>query len=396
MQAGGAPRSASGRGPWPRSLAPSPLARLSIRDSLSVLPPAEIDVSLSISRSQRSVHQLVVEASPDRRMRHATVRYMPLTRSDIEHGIRLTRARFEEGAYECRVSAEQVDARCEQLIDSFEVIAQYIPPLRRNEQGIVTLSRRKTAALVADRVWGADTILDPGLTFGWELPSDIRLRAFFKLFDLFRCVSGTAAHELEPDSTSLDGIERQMALERRATGAVVQPLYSSVARRDEQYRSGDQVAVVCIVDNLQVVDEERLTWEQVIEFRRDTEARKAYRSFVHWMNKEMLDKPLSFVSDEIAQRLARYQWAVRKHGMETVLGALNNILNPKSLVSASAAAVAVDVITKAPFWSLLTAGGLVIGRAAISAASALVERVDLENANREVAYVYELKRVASS
>jgi hypothetical protein len=187
-------------------------------------------------------------------------------------------------------------------------------------------------------------------------------------------------------------VERDLSREYHdSTGAMVLPLYSSSARRDAQYQAGDQTALLCIVEDLEIVDEQRLTWEQVIEFRKDVEARAAYRRFIHWLDASMVDKSVQYITDEINQRLERYEWSLRKHGIKTMIGGVSDTLNPKSLIGSSTAGIAINLIAGKPIWSLLTAGGLLVGRTAVSLAIALVERRDIAMNHREIAYVQQLK-----
>lgn len=323
---------------------------------------------------------------------------MTMSRADIERDVLFTRRHFCTEEYVSVVSSEVIDAKCAELIPDFEVMARHAQPLRPGETGIVTLMRRKTAALLADRVWGADTEVDTGISFGWELPMEIRFRAALKFHALF--VRSALAPKVQPASRSdLEGfiaeVERDFAHGFAvADGARVVPLYDLAARRDFQYQGGDQTAIVAIVENLNVVDEDQLSWEQVVGFRRDADALAAYRRFVHWLDREMIGRSIQYVSDEIGHRLEQYQWSLRKHGIQTVVGTLENTLNPQSLLASSATGIAVDVIAGKPIWSLLAGGGLLLGRAALSLATTLVERRDIEMGHRDIAYVQQLKRVA--
>ena len=142
-----------------------------------------------------------------------------------------------------------------------------------------------------------------------------------------------------------------------------------------------------------IVDEDRLAWEQVQEFRRDARAHSAYRMFVHWLDGEMVGKPATFVADEIAARLERYDWALRKHGIETVTGALERTIQPGLLAGASAVGASLQFITTQPVWSLLAAGSFVVGGACLSLAKVLLARKDVELAHREIAYVQHAKEI---
>jgi hypothetical protein len=257
---------------------------------------------------------------------------------------------------------------------------------------------RKTAALLVDRVWAADTTTDLAINFGWELPREVRLKAIVKLYTLFeRSPSSPSVLPASPSEfdSFVASVERDLALDfAKASGLAVAPLYSLASRRDSQYRGGDQAAIVCIVDNLGIVDEERLSWEQVVEFRSDEAARKAYRQFIHWLDREMIDKSIQYITDEIGHRLERYNWSLQKHGIQTLIGSLSSTLNPKSLVSSATAGLAMDIIANKPLWSLLAAAGLLLGHAALSVATSLVERRDIEMAYPEISYVQQLSRDA--
>lgn len=321
---------------------------------------------------------------------------MKLSRRDIEREVTYVRQYFGTDEFVPTATSAAIERRCVDLIQDFEAMMNAVQPLRPGDTGIVTLTRRKTAALVADRVWAADTSEDLAINFGWESPMEVRLRALMQLQHLFeRSSSAPSGPPSSPGEmgTFIGDVEHDLAVDLSvATGLSVSPLYSLESRRESQYQSGDQAAVVCLVNNLNIVDEEQLSWEQVAGFRQDEEARKAYRRFVHWLDGEMIDKPIQYVTDEISKRLELYEWSLQKHGIKTLVGSLNHTLNPKSLISTSSAGIAVNVIVGKPLWSLLAAGGLLLGQVALSVATALVERRDIKMAHREISYVQQLKR----
>jgi hypothetical protein len=322
---------------------------------------------------------------------------MTLSPADIERELRYVHRFFSSGEFVSNAPAEKVEATVEQVIRDFKDMAKRFRPLSSAERAIVTLTKPRTAALLADRVWTTASDADPNIGFGWELPMEIRFRALLAiihLFELRRAPTAPASGPVPPQDIErlCADLERDLARGfHDTTGATVLPLYSSASRRDAQYHSGDQPALVSIVENLNIVDEEQLTWEQITEFRRDEEARAAYRRFVHWLDKDMVDKSVEYIADEVAERLEGHEWALRKHGIKTVTGSLSSTINPKSLVATSTAGLAVDLIAGKPIWSLLTAGGLLVGHAAVSMVTALVERRDVEMAHREVAYVQQIK-----
>lgn len=185
-----------------------------------------------------------------------------------------------------------------------------------------------------------------------------------------------------------DDMCRQLA----AAGINMIPVYASRRARDKEYKPGEYQAVVATITNLQIVDEESLAWEQVFEFRKDTEARKKYRRLVHWLDKDMVGKPQSYIEDEISQRLDDYEWALRKLGVETVLGTIEDLLDGKFLMGAAAAG-GLTAWAVQHWYGVLASGGLTIGKAGVSLAKRLLELKDVvRRTNPEIAYVHEIKR----
>lgn len=166
-------------------------------------------------------------------------------------------------------------------------------PLHRDETGIVTLLKPKTAALCADRVWlqyaGNDTKLD--FAFGWTCPIAVRLAAIHA----FLIATGNDSPPKEPSIEFTQEVAKFISTTERdlsrayasMTGASVMPLYDSASKRDTDYRFGNYPVIITVVENIAVVSEESLTWDAVIDFRKDRDSQIAYRRFIHWLDKEM-------------------------------------------------------------------------------------------------------------
>jgi hypothetical protein len=290
------------------------------------------------------------------------------------------------------------DALVDEVTTDIMTFAARTRPLEKNETAVVTMSKPKTAALFADRVWmelaGDDPRLD--FAFTWESPRAIRFAALmvFQFFTANERERESWKHEIACDETKrfIASNERELALDYHLrTGAAVTPLYNSAVSREAQYQSGETPAIISVVENLIIVEEESLSWEQVLEFRQDVAARRAYRRFIHWLDKDMIGKSAQFIVDEVNARMERYEWAIRKHGMQTVLGALECTLNAKNLIGTSAAILTMQSLAHDSLLSVLAGGGLVLGKAAITAAVKLIERADIREAHRDIAFVHEAK-----
>lgn len=291
-----------------------------------------------------------------------------------------------------KISAEQLEATVAKVIARFVSMSDKLRPLAGAERGIVSFDKPRTAALIADRAWSTSFENDREFAFGLSVPIDVRFRTLLAVYNLFDTAPGLPAGEAAGRAFMAIIVRGIAEAYGEKTGTVVAPLYASSTNRDAEYQPGDQAVIVAIVDNLGIVDEDKLTWEQVSEFRRDKDARVAFRRFIHWLDAEMVGRPASYIADEVSERLERYEWSLRKHGIERIIGALTTTLDAQNLLGASSVGVAVQMISNSPLWSMCAGGGLLVGRAVLSLTTALIERNELKLAQREISYVAEVKR----
>jgi hypothetical protein len=106
----------------------------------------------------------------------------------------------------------------------------------------------------------------------------------------------------------------------------------------------------------------------------------------------MVGRDAAFIGQEIGQRLEDYSWAIRKHGIKTVLGTLSALLDGKCLLGAGGL-VAGGALLGAPKTG--GAAGLVVclGKVAVEVGKGLI---DVEDAKRgpgnEISYIYEVRK----
>jgi hypothetical protein len=289
---------------------------------------------------------------------------------------------------------------------------------------------QKRAALLFDRIFVVteanrsieEMAVPPQLTFGFADADRVYGQRFIKHLDARKHLL------LKPDELSTDSpVERLLAqldeeIERKAIRAGLRPrrpppLVDQIASiavteayaefgievvplfPDEQafaasYGSGTAVAYQAALLNLPVVTEDAVPWDQVLAFREDPEALRKYRDLRLWIRSGITVDSLSEAVDIIAQKVDDYAWAIRKHGLETTLGAISAVLNWRpaagAIVAASAAGAA-----GGPLWAALS-GGLVI----TSEITAYVAKrmLDVQSvargSHREVAILYDARRLA--
>lgn len=170
--------------------------------------------------------------------------------------------------------------------------------------------------------------------------------------------------------------------------------YTSHAAYEKEFPIGPQQVLTAAFENLKIVDESALSWKQVLAFREDKEARANYRRLVCWIDDELTSKSKSpkIVQEMIAIRLYDYEKGLKKHGIQTVLGNLSCVLDPRFLTAASAVAGA-TALAKGEPWAALC-GAVTIGCAAVKFTKSYIDsQAELCNAHG-IAYIHEIKKIA--
>ena len=90
--------------------------------------------------------------------------------------------------------------------------------------------------------------------------------------------------------------------------------------------------------NLSLVDAEKASWDQVLEFRKDEKARMALRRLKLFAIKEYSGKDKGFIADDLLLKIEAHNNAVRDWGFETRVATLSNFLGSKVLLGGLAGA----------------------------------------------------------
>ncbi len=294
----------------------------------------------------------------------------------------------------------------------------------------VAISRKpKTTALCYDRLWSPlnDVVPEPVRCWGGTVGEHLALSGLVSMYDKLltreesdgrarphtRCpfeqslydhvapMLKSGPYELElagtPKSEAefVDGFELSMrAIAEsfaRTHGSAMVPVFGSAQERDRVYTHGDRTAVLSALMDLQLADEESLPWDQVLTFRADNESRRKYRRLLHWLDGSMLGKSQPFIEDEISQRLEDYERALKKHGIKTVIGTIEEALDGKYILGAGAFA-----LVGHPILAVLATGLLVAGKIAVKLLRTSRAYDDVERGvNSEISWVHEVKGLAT-
>ncbi len=168
--------------------------------------------------------------------------------------------------------------------------------------------------------------------------------------------------------------------------------YHERASMEREFPDGAHAILKSSISNIAMVDEASLTWEQVIEFRNDLEARKKYRRFVRWADSELEARSSKEMENLVATRLDDYEWSLKKHGVRASLGTISCLLDPKFLAGVSAATAATALATNS-IWAALAGASLVIGKAVVAFGTEMVDGLEERRRdNYEVAYLYDIQK----
>ena len=161
---------------------------------------------------------------------------------------------------------------------------------------------------------------------------------------------------------------------------------------ESQYRYGDVSTVVATLSKLGVIDEKELTWEQVLEFRKDVENRRKVNSLVHFFDENWRGAPIEVIQYSLEKKLENYVRGLKKHGVKTVLGTLKVVASSKLVVGAASAG-GTAVMLHEPM-TALAAAALTVTGCALSISEQLRDLKDFQSSQREIAFVHSLQRLS--
>ena len=186
---------------------------------------------------------------------------------------------------------------------------------------------------------------------------------------------------------------RLLAELHRKRGLDVVPVYLTLSQFSSVFPTGHFPICQALIQNIPDVVEDELEWDQIIEFRKDKDNLWRYRAMRLWLTDAMQAKSPAHARDLIADKLYRYEEALAKHGMKTVIGGFSTILDSKALATVTGAA-SLAAWLKGPIWATLTAGAITAGKIALWVAQRKIEREEvIHGPGSEVAIIYEANRL---
>lgn len=125
------------------------------------------------------------------------------------------------------------------------------------------------------------------------------------------------------------------------------PIYSTEAEISKDFAAGSHMILQRVVSNLNIVDENKLEWEQIDEFRKDKESRLSYIHFLNYLRERWDIYDTDLFIYEIEKSYYEYKKALKKHGMTTRIGFLKDLFSTEVVLPTAISSVASHIINPA-------------------------------------------------
>ena len=79
--------------------------------------------------------------------------------------------------------------------------------------------------------------------------------------------------------------------------------------------------------------EDELSWEQVLDFRRDKKRIEQLRQFINWSKQISKDKTPEQIKEMIESEMYEYKMALKEHGVKTATTSFSTIVSSASAIA---------------------------------------------------------------
>lgn len=131
------------------------------------------------------------------------------------------------------------------------------------------------------------------------------------------------------------------------------------------------------MSNVPLIDVSNASWEQIMELRRDPDARRKLRRLRLFLYENYVGKEKAFIEDDLAQRLDDYESSRRSLGLRATTSVLSVVFDAKALQASVAAGIAAALFG-GPVAGLASATAVECGKIAIEIAKRQQEVHDLQ------------------
>ena len=274
-----------------------------------------------------------------------------------------------------------------------------------DESLAVAFFQEKTAALAFDRVHSLPTynLEDPvpeNIAFYGATRPEMLLGAFGVVMTLL-IDEGILKNDESPKTVdevqAAENFKTTVKLVTQdipaAIGRSPTLLFDSQRSFERSVGGSGQEVLSAAISNIALVREDDLSWEQVLDFRADNEAQVKYRRLLRWLNSEYSERSYSEIEDIIAIRLDDYQWAVKKHGLQTAVGTISCCLDPK-FIGAASGALAAGALAGSAMWGALAGVAIAVGKVVVTLGQDIIRKNDniRNHKDYEIAYIHDVQK----
>ena len=148
------------------------------------------------------------------------------------------------------------------------------------------------------------------------------------------------------------------------------------------------------LSNIHLVDTNAASWEQIIEFRKDKNARKKLRNLRLFVHENYTNKSPAFIEDDLNKRLEQYYYVCRDFGFETKVSLMSCLFDSKTIMGTFVLSLGASLMGE-PFLAsgaLFSGMSIEVGKISIEIAK---KRYAYHKLNRDhpLAYIIEAKKL---
>lgn len=148
-------------------------------------------------------------------------------------------------------------------------------------------------------------------------------------------------------------------------------------RKPNTFLNKDAISI-CIQD-FPSIKEDELSWEQVLEIRRDTKRIQQLKRFTTWVNRFFVNKSPVEIREIFESELNSYKSTLKEHGVKTAIGAFSTIVSSTSSIA--------SIIAKPDLFLLP-----MLSITAVSINFSInTYFANLKNRNNPIAYLYDIE-----
>jgi hypothetical protein len=178
----------------------------------------------------------------------------------------------------------------------------------------------------------------------------------------------------------------------REAGIMAECTYGAAGLYFRRFTEGEVTAYEGALNNITIVNGDAISWDQIIEFRKDPESVRKYRDLRLWLRSGLQAESVGHETDIIGQKIDDYGWAIQKHGFETTIGAFKQLFDWKKSGFTVAAASAAGALA-GPVGASIVTGLTIAAEIGVSLVERKLQAKEIERGeNRSIAILYDIQQ----